>query len=198
MSWRDVPGWYNWEEIAARRAAEAPDGAVFVEVGVFCGKSLLHLLELLRGKRATVYAIDPWVDDCTEESLANRGKPEGFITWGGEFADECRALGGPFSAFMHHFLANATAEDVEKTRILRAPSDHAILAVEDVWSVWLDGNHNAEAIDRDIRLWRGHVIPGGWIGGHDYGTEYPGVDAAVRRHFGERRAVGENSWEVRL
>ena len=199
MSWDKIPGWFSWEEVYARWAREAPPGAVFVEVGVFLGRSLAFLLEHLRGKDATVYAVDPWVDDWRPEEWRDGVPGEGHhYTWGGDLREVSNAHGGPFRSALWHLMAHA-GEDFEKVRVLRVPSVQAARLFEpgSVDFVWIDGDHNEGAIRQDIAVWTPLVKPGGAIGGHDYSESYPGVVRAVDEAFGPGRGVRVSSWEVR-
>ena len=45
--------------------------------------------------------------------------------------------------------------------------------------VFLDGDHSESGVREDLRLWRPKIVPGGFIGGHDYANERFGVTAAV-------------------
>ena len=194
MSWQDIPGWFDWQDIYDRRAAEAPQGAAIVEVGVFLGRSLAYLLERLRhNPTAKVYAVDPWIDDWRPEEW----KDGLHYTWGGDLKAASDAKGPPFLSAMWH-LANL-CPDGERARVLRVPSVQAARLFDDgsVDQVWIDGDHNYDAVRADIAAWTPKVKPGGVIGGHDHTGSYPGVVQAVREAFGEGHHVSASSWEVR-
>ena len=193
MSYREIPGWFDWEDVYARWAAEAPPGAVFVEVGVFLGRSLSFLLEQLGSRPATVYAVDPWIDDLVPGNGA--GKEEGLSTWGAELAAEGHAHGGPFESFLWNMRTHSPGA-LERVNVLRLPSVRAAAAVERADYVWLDGDHNYSAIRADICAWRG--VARRSIGGHDHAPDFPGVVRAVAEAFGPGRAVSRSSWEVKL
>jgi predicted O-methyltransferase YrrM len=67
--------------------------------------------------------------------------------------------------------------------------------------VYLDGDHSCDAVKREIERFLPMVVPGGYIGGHDY-TETPtpgdGVKAAVDQSFGKPavRTFSNGSWLV--
>jgi hypothetical protein len=204
--WQAIPGWFDWQDVYARWAAEAQDGDVFVEVGVFLGRSLAFLLEQLRGKRVTVYAVDPWQDDwrtdAQKEAIRDdTSRLEGLDTWGGDLKDASYAHGGPFGSFLWHLMTHCTSEDIEKVRVIRAGSvdaarlvggaDGRLLGVD---YVWIDGDHNYGAVSSDIAAWR-HLARKR-IGGHDHTPEYPGVVRAAEEAFGPGRHASTSSWEV--
>lgn len=68
--------------------------------------------------------------------------------------------------------------------------------------VYLDGDHSYDTVMREIAAYRSSIVPGGFIGGHDYtATPTPGdgVKRAVDEIFGGPTFVGsDNSWLVRI
>ena len=193
MSFDQIPGWFDWESVYARWAREAPPGAVFVEVGVFLGRSCAYLCEQLRlagNTTAIVYAVDPWQDDWRTPEQKTEMRFEGLPTWGGDLRDAALAKGGPFESFCWHMGAFAPG-DFERVRVVRTPSVMAARMFDDesIDHVWLDGDHNYSAISADIAAWMPKVKRGNVLGGHDWSEEnYPGVVRAVREAFG-------NEWQ---
>lgn len=49
--------------------------------------------------------------------------------------------------------------------------------------VFVDGDHNYEAVKKDLHDWYGKVRSGGLMGGDDYATSWPGVPQAVNEFF---------------
>jgi predicted O-methyltransferase YrrM len=68
--------------------------------------------------------------------------------------------------------------------------------------VFLDADHNYEAVQADIAAWLPKVRPGGILCGHDYANEaYPlwGVARAVDEAFGPQVELGKNyTWRIRV
>ena len=63
--------------------------------------------------------------------------------------------------------------------------------------VFIDADHSEPAVADDIACWRPKVRAGGWLGGHDYNTHFPGVVAAVNRTFGKRvKTLPGSIWGV--
>jgi hypothetical protein len=61
------------------------------------------------------------------------------------------------------------------------PSVEAAADYEDasIDFVWIDGNHDYEAVIDDINSWLPKLKPGAWMGGHDYNHPgHPGVKQA--------------------
>ncbi len=59
--------------------------------------------------------------------------------------------------------------------------------------VYLDGDHDYEAVRSDIIAWMPHVAPKGVICGHDYGS-FPGVTRAVDEILPNRKLAGRFLW----
>lgn len=65
--------------------------------------------------------------------------------------------------------------------------------------VYIDGDHSYEAVKRDISDFMSRVKPGvGFLAGHDYNSETPGVRKAVLEFFPEERVelFADSSWLV--
>jgi hypothetical protein len=62
MDWRDIPGFFDFDDIYRDVVASAEDGAHFVEVGVMFGKSTAFMGQeiIASGKRVRFDAIDSW------------------------------------------------------------------------------------------------------------------------------------------
>ena len=134
-----------------------PKGGRFVEVGVFRGRSLAFAASLRSD--IELWAVDPWQPVAPTKNYA------------------------PLHASMTDFLA--TFPDVERLRILRAPSPAALRVFEDasVDMVFVDGDHAPDAVAADVTEALRIVKPGGLISGHDYGVNN-GIPAALERVLG--------------
>ena len=61
--------------------------------------------------------------------------------------------------------------------------------------VYIDGDHDYANVKSDILAWRNKIRPGGYIAGHDFGHDMPGVAQAVRELLGEPMATFRDfSW----
>lgn len=197
MSWQDIPGWYGFESTYRLAVDQARDGAVLVEVGVAFGRSLAHLARLVidSGKRVKIWGVDPFWDTwwhVPEQYPTHCTRP----TWGGEFAQFGRDLGGPFSAFVHCMRTHAP-EELERVNVLRCTSADAAKIVGPTDLVMIDADHNYEAVVQDIALWKPHMLPGGILAGDDYSPEFPGVVRAVGEAFGGAAEIAGTTWRVR-
>ncbi|MFN2123302.1 MAG: class I SAM-dependent methyltransferase [Candidatus Promineifilaceae bacterium] len=126
-------------------ACEVEDGCI-VEVGSYRGKSTVALATgSQQGHAVPVFAIDPH---------------ESFVgPVGGVFGPQDR------SAFFSNMLRTSCAESV---RLINLPSQ----TVVKIWShkiglLWLDGDHNYDAVASDFFGFVPFVVPGGYIALHD-------------------------------
>jgi hypothetical protein len=191
MSWREIPGWFDWPALYEEAVRSAPKGATIVEVGVGFGRSLAFLArEAIDQKRddLRLVGVDPWIDDWREdwESQGEDARP----TWGAEHAAWARSVGGPFSGFVVAMREHAPAE-LERVHAMRCTSAEAFAAMYAspdgaFWLAFIDGDHKFDAVQTDIALWRQLTIDGvhgGTIAGHDYAPNFPGVVRAVDEAF---------------
>lgn len=144
-----------------------PKGAVAAEVGVWEGAFSKRILEIC--EPAELHLIDPWL---YQPEFANTGfgrpKNENLME------EKYRQV-----------LADFAGDP--RVKVHRETSEAALAAMPDAsldW-VYLDGNHNAPFIDRDLELSLQKVKPSGIIAGDDFNwqSERSGapVKAAVER-----------------
>jgi predicted O-methyltransferase YrrM len=154
-TWRDVPGWFDYDDIYDEAVAAAPlPGSFhvtrFVELGVAHGRSAIYMAQAIRvsGKLIDFSAIDSWAG-------------------GGLEAFERDVLACGVAAYV-----NAVPMDLEAAARLRAPAS--------VDFVFLDADHSLKGTAAAISAWLPKVRPGGIFAGHDFTPEHPGVVEAVR------------------
>jgi hypothetical protein len=178
-----VPGWFNFEGVYRDAVAEAPAQAVFVEIGVWKGKSAAFMaVEIANAKKdIAFYAVDHWKG--SDEPL-HRVDPDVIA-------------GTLYEAFLSN-IAPAKAF----VRPLRMTSLEAAERFDDqsVDLVLLDGEHTYEAVSADIAAWLPKLKSGATLAGDDWNWE--GVQRAAVEAFGDRiEVLGEGKsrhWRVRL
>lgn len=69
-------------------------------------------------------------------------------------------------------------------------------------AVFIDADHVYESVKKDILAWLPKVKKGGFISGHDYCDEHPGVIKAVNEIFGNEKVcfdyIDELCWKVNI
>ena len=63
--------------------------------------------------------------------------------------------------------------------------------------VFLAASHTYEDVKADIQAWKPKVKQGGYLGGHDFQTEFPGVVKAVTEEISDCRYLGF-SWITQI
>lgn len=179
-----IEGWFNFKEVYDAALHEARDGAVFVEVGSWYGRSAAYLaVEIVNsGKRIDLYCVDTWrgSDDLPwmEQHLAGKG--------GSAF---------PF------FRANLEGGGVwDRVKPLEMPSTSAAqhFAPESIDFVMIDGAHDYASVRADVRAWLPKVKPGAVIAGDDAG--WPGVLIGVQETIAQTELTISNqgaNWSYR-
>lgn len=187
MGWESLKGWFDFQAVYADWARTARQDAVFVEVGVYFGKSLAYMAECLASRPdVRVYAVDHF---CGETVT-------GLNTW---VTDDVKSVEGPFSAFAKAMLFHAP-QAFERANVLRCGSAMAARLFEDasVDMVFIDADHSYESVLADIRAWLPKMKPGGLLAGHDHMSAWPGVERAVSEAFPKAYTVQGTSWLYRV
>ena len=138
-----IDGWMNEDELRWL-AEEASEHDSIIELGCLLGRSTRALGDHTKGE---VIAIDDWY-----------GPREIFVP------DEVRA------SLYNQFLDNMSDLIIKgKVRPLRVSHrDEVSLAkVRDADMVFIDGDHNYQAVKEDILFWQKKVVKGGLLCGHD-------------------------------
>lgn len=183
----EMAGWSDFVPFYDMVVREAPPGSVIVEVGVFCGKSLIHLAKAAKAadKGLKVYGIDTF-----------QGSPEfnGRVWFDNKPVHECHP-----ATLVSECIANLTNHGVRNdvTLIIGDSAKSAELFKDaGVFAVMIDAAHDYAAVTRDIAAWRGKIAPGGYLAGDDY-HDFPGVNRAVSEAF-ETFDVPGCYWQVQL
>lgn len=140
-----------------------------VEVGVLNGATFFHLLDKVPD--LTMIGVDRWAEDA-----AHYG--------------DIRVMGE---------AVKAQAKDYGKrAEILHGSSVEMAQQVRDksVDFVFIDADHDYECVKEDIETWLPKIKPSGWLIGHDWNMEFPGVIQAVTEKFGKPYTFADHVWGV--
>lgn len=181
LSWRDVPGWFDFEGHYDDIIRAAPAGAALVEVGAWYGRSIIYLGQRARavGKEVKIFAVDTFAGS-PEHAAELAGKPAGHL--------------------FHHFVGYTRAAEVSHmVTPITLPSVEAakLFGPRSVFSVFIDATHTYEAVAADIKAWVPKIVPGGIIGGHDYTWAPDTVKKAVDEFF-PRAKIRGSTWSYPL
>lgn len=155
---------------------EASRGETAVEIGAYAGQSTELICD--SHKFGRVITIDPYVDgyDPTDAPITTYKLAEVRRLF------YKRAI--KYRNLLHLNLLSAEAA--------------GLFQDGSIDFLYIDGNHQYEAVKQDIELFLPKIKHGGLISGHDY-TLFEGVKTAVDERFGAPdRVFSDTSWMVRL
>lgn len=131
-------------------AKEAAKDGVIVEIGSYRGLSTVALAKgTSKGSRLPVYSIDPHEDI----------EPDG-----GE-RDGLRYGSKDHVAFLKNVFFAGVAEIVRPIQLLSW--EVAAGWNKPISLLWIDGNHQYEAVSKDFALWERFISRGGYVAFHD-------------------------------
>ena len=173
MDFDQIPGWFDFASLYDEMVARSRQGAVFVEVGAYLGRSTAYLASRLRQarKRIRLFVVDLWDGWFYDNFQQQTPMPQAAdVYW--------------------HFLRNMQRCGVCHLLCpVKLASERAASLFEDgsVDFVYLDADHAEAAVQRDLEVWFPKVRPGGVLAGHDYlNNDFPGVRRAADAFFAER------------
>lgn len=155
---------------------EAQDGAVFVEVGAWKGRSAAFMcVEIINsGKKIEFHVVDHFLgskEHATEPAV------KGGILFA-EFNSNMRPVYGAYELHSYNSLTAA-----------------ATFADASIDFVYIDASHEYEDVKRDIQGWLPKMKPGALLAGDDF-ESYKGVGQAVAELLPGFTRNG-NVWEYR-
>lgn len=188
MTWQDIPGWYDWPETYREAVCRFPNGSVFVEVGCFLGRSLIHLATLAKGYGKHFKIIG--VDTCLGSGVENGHD---------HHADVVENGGGTFAGQLHRNIVQCGFGDQIDLIIAKSRNASEMFEDDSLDFVFLDAAHDYGSVRMDIGAWLQKVKTGGVIAGDDYGIPgeepvWPGVRKAVDDLLPQREFRPHDAW----
>ena len=165
LSWKEIHGWFDYEDLYREIVAFIPDGGAFVEVGSWLGRSICAFDQFAKqaGKSIAMSCVD---------------------TFQGESGNEVhgKILATHHGSVENAFRANLKALGVDPKIIVGDSAASAALFQDgQLHAVFIDADHSEKAVRADITAWLPKVKSGGMLCGHDF--DESGVSAAVRGTF---------------
>jgi len=170
--YKKIQGWFNAERLYKRMVEQAQNGAVFVEVGVWKGKSAAFMgVEIINsGKKIEFYAVDHF--------QGSREHQNNEIVTSNRLKEECYKNLEPLMGVV---------------RMLPVSSLEAAKMFADgsIDFIYIDGSHEYDELKSDIIAWGPKVKTGGIIAGDDYGVgQHPDVRRVVDEIFPSAKKEG--------
>jgi len=168
MTSNDLPaGWFSRGDITAYKSLyeQLPAGSRAAELGVWQGRSLCSVAEVILRKNLQVHAVDTF-----------RGTP-------GEFHIVHDCDGKLRQKFESNLVQFGIAEHV----VIHVGSTKCVAQEMDAGSLhlaFIDADHSYERVFSDIKAWLPKVKVGGILCGHDYSR-------AGNAHVGVRQALDD-------
>jgi len=175
--WQEISGWFNYQETFNFLLSKVPDSGTFVECGAWLGQSSAYLCDEAIKKNINVYVVDSWKGSADELETSMVLATQADI--------------------YEIFMSNMGDRKFTPIRNLsKEASEHFADLSCDV--VFIDMEHNYEAVKKDIAHWTPKVKDGGYIAGHDYDSYHSGLMQAVNEAFGKNNIhVMGNCWIVK-
>jgi len=166
-SYKDIVGWFDFQDIYDLAVNNGKDGDRFLEVGCFMGKSTAYLMQKIKesGKDINVSVVDMFTPECSHHNdliKANKDKGENLYKI---FKENMRSLG----LIPHRTLKGKSQEGYVINSF-----------IDDEFSmIFIDAAHDYESVKADLNNFYPKLKSGGIFAGHDYGEKSCGVGRAV-------------------
>lgn len=151
--------------------------SIMAEIGSYMGESAEVFLN--SGNIKMLFCIDPWVggyDNSDGTSFTDMNKVEKLFD---------------YNMSKYNNYVKIKQSSLEAVKMF---PDHFFDLV------YIDGNHQYEAVLQDLRIWIPKIKPGGWCTGHDFGGFFSPVTNALLDYFKEMpwSLFNDTSWIYRL
>jgi hypothetical protein len=152
--WSSVPGFFNYHHFYEAMSDRIQDGDTVAEIGVWFGRSIIFLAQLLQRQGKTkcrLIAVDTF--------RGEENQPAHYAA--------VQKHGGSIRAAFEANLVRCGVTDM--VQIIEGDSAASATAVADgsLAFCYIDAAHDYESVKRDIAAWQPKVKPGGVISGHD-------------------------------
>ena len=168
-------GWFSSRDIRVYRdlVAQVPGAGTFAELGVWKGRSLCSVSDIVCARHLTVYAVDTF--------QGSAGEAEHIEARSTDIHAHCQEALRSFGIASHvQIFAMTTTEAA--THVPDASLD----------LVFVDADHRYESVRQDILRWLPKLTLRGVMAGHDWA--WPSVRRAVEESFADRVMVNGDIW----
>jgi predicted O-methyltransferase YrrM len=145
-----------------------------IEIGSYAGESTTIFATYFKD----VLAIDPFLNDYDPSDIT------------------CHymELNKVYNVFSDAISSHSNISHIMKT------SDDAHSSIKDDYYdfIYIDGLHTYDQVKKDITNYLPKIKKGGFIGGHDYHTNWQGVMDAINELVVVERVFGDTSWILKV
>lgn len=173
----NIEGFFNYENLYNYIIDLLPDDSIFIEVGVWKGKSISYAIveSIKQNKNFKFYAVDTFKGSPGEEAVND------YTVRNGTLYDVYMKNIEP----IQDFLTTIKEESVKASEIFKDKT---------VDFVFIDASHKYKNVKADILAWLPKIKKGGFIGGHDYVNDRNHPDYGVTKAVHE--IIGKNNITV--
>lgn len=190
MDWDEVPGWFRWRAAQREAVEHFDDGSRFVEVGLFLGRSICSLADVVNASGKQIAIIG--VDTCRGSGV------EGPVP-GDYHAAAVAQGGGTFAGFLHRHIVQCGFADAVSVIIGDSVAVADFFPDASLDWVHLDARHDRPHLTADIHAWLPKVRSGGWLSGDDYDPrDWPEVVATVTDVLPAAEPWDDCQWRLRV
>lgn len=176
MTYKEIPGWFEFEEVYDFLASQVGPCDRLVEIGCWLGRSSIYLASKLKQKEQcnTLFCVDTFNGSPTEEP----------------HLEEIRKRGpdGVYLGFLRNRHDFELDDFITPIRATSHSAAYFLKTYQPFRSVFIDGEHHYESVKSDIEDYWPMVIQRGYLAGHDYQCGWEGVDQAVKE-FSESNSL---------
>lgn len=171
--YKSIDGWFDFNALYTQQVYRAANGAHFVEVGAWKGKSTAFMaVEIASsGKKIKFDVVDHWLGSL--ELMGDAAVKDGTL----------------YDVFMENLKPAAPYFTPIRMPSVQAAS---LYRPESLDFVFLDGSHEYADVMEDMCAWYPLVKPGGTLAGHDIAC--PDVSKAVSVFLGGFPEVIGSCW----
>ena len=184
-----IPGFFDFAALYDHFITLLKPHDTFVEVGTFCGASIIHLARQsqIADLPLTIVAIDnfEWVpDQFSSQFRVSQDTPY-------PLAVDALVHHSPLGAF-RHFQEITKTDHLISTVISNSVAAAYHFLDESVAIAFIDAGHDYGNVLQDILAWLPKIKPGGILAGHD--IDSPDVARAVADVLGNRITIVGRCW----
>jgi hypothetical protein len=177
--YKNIQGWFNFQEIYSDQINKAKDGFHFVEVGAWLGCSTAYMVvEIVNsGKQIKFDTVDTWL-----------GTPDEIWCYENTLKEN--------SGCVYDLFVKNMGDAIKHVNPVRMLSTEAAdkYPDESLDFIFIDACHTYNCVKSDLQAWYPKLKKGGCIAGHDY--DLPSVKAAVDEFFGIGKfTTPRTSWQ---
>jgi len=170
-------GWFGDKDIEVYRKIVSflPEGSSMAEVGVWKGRSLCSLEDIIKNRSLSVTAVDNFAGSIAESVIAEMAQKENIKL-----------------TFQKNIINYGLQNNIV---VIDKPSEEAakLVADDSLALIFIDADHTYDSVSQDISFWLPKLKAGGIIAGHDF-MYSPGVRQAVIEWFEGKFTVDGNIW----